>query len=175
MGGGVAYPPLPRCNRATPAGGRLSAWLGGIARATSPQVAARRRLAAGARLGADWGRVPLLTARWLYTGVRQGTREMQRVGLTMWSPRAGRPGILAAKLDMPMKQCRYPLASFFHGHLLRRPVSDNMPIGTKTHPAILMKAANPTRRGEALTCVTRGSPMGRNASKVNQKDLGRAR
>ena len=35
----------------------------------------------GARFGADSERVPVVTARWLYAGVRQGTREMVRVGL----------------------------------------------------------------------------------------------
>ena len=38
-------------------------------------------LVAGARLVADSERQPVVTARWLYAGVKQGTREMARVGL----------------------------------------------------------------------------------------------
>ena len=70
-GEGYLYTSRIGCNHATPAGGRLSAWLGGIAHATWPQVAARRRLVAGAGLGADWQRQyePVLTAHWLYAGL----------------------------------------------------------------------------------------------------------
>lgn len=38
-------------------------------------------LVAGARFGADSELVPVVTARWLYAGVRQEAREMVRVGL----------------------------------------------------------------------------------------------
>jgi hypothetical protein len=38
---------------------------------------------AGTGFGADPERVPVLTARWLYPGIRQGAREMQRVGVTV--------------------------------------------------------------------------------------------
>ncbi len=36
---------------------------------------------AGAGLGADSERVPLVIVRWAYEGVRQGERQMRRVGL----------------------------------------------------------------------------------------------
>jgi hypothetical protein len=38
-------------------------------------------LVAGARFAPDSDSVPVLTARWLYAGVKQATREMVRVGL----------------------------------------------------------------------------------------------
>jgi len=38
------------------------------------------RLVAGARFAPDSDSVPVVTARWLYAGVKQGTREMVRVG-----------------------------------------------------------------------------------------------
>ena len=34
----------------------------------------------GARFAPDSDSVPIVTARWLYAGVKQGTREMVRVG-----------------------------------------------------------------------------------------------
>jgi hypothetical protein len=36
-------------------------------------------LVAGALFGADSYRIPTLTARWLYTGPGEGTRDMRRV------------------------------------------------------------------------------------------------
>ena len=38
-------------------------------------------LVAGARFAPDSESVSVVTARWLYAGVKQGTREMVRVGL----------------------------------------------------------------------------------------------
>ncbi len=38
-------------------------------------------LVAGARFVSDSDNLPVVTARWLYVGVKQGTREMVRVGL----------------------------------------------------------------------------------------------
>jgi len=52
-----------------------------VASMTMPGVARRRRLAARAGLGADSEKETVLTAHWLYVGVRQGTREMKRVEL----------------------------------------------------------------------------------------------
>ena len=38
-------------------------------------------LVAGAGFGTDSDNAPVVTARWLYAGVKQQTREMVRVGL----------------------------------------------------------------------------------------------
>ncbi len=43
--------------------------------------AAASLLVAGARFAADSDSVCFVTARWLYAGVKQETREMVRVGL----------------------------------------------------------------------------------------------
>ncbi len=50
-------------------------------------VCAASDLVAGARFEADSDRAPLVTAHWLYAGVKQGTREMVRVGLAEGSGR----------------------------------------------------------------------------------------
>lgn len=48
---------------------------------TRPQpMAAASDLVAGARFAPDSDSVPVVAARWLYAGVKQGTREMVRVG-----------------------------------------------------------------------------------------------
>jgi hypothetical protein len=39
-------------------------------------------LVAGARFAPDSDSLPVVTARWLYAGVKQATREMVRVGVT---------------------------------------------------------------------------------------------
>ena len=44
-------------------------------------VRALSKLVAGARFAPDADGVPVVTARWLYTGVKQETRQMARVGL----------------------------------------------------------------------------------------------
>lgn len=50
-------------------------------------MAAASDLVAGARFAPDSDSVPIVTARWLYAGVKQGTREMVRVGLAEGSGR----------------------------------------------------------------------------------------
>jgi hypothetical protein len=47
----------------------------------SKETGVRIELVAGAGFGTDSDNVPVVTARWLYAGVKQQTREMVRVGL----------------------------------------------------------------------------------------------
>jgi len=47
----------------------------------SEKTGVRIGLVAGAGFGADWDKAPVLTAHWQYSGVRHGTRQMQRVGI----------------------------------------------------------------------------------------------
>ena len=57
-------PPLP-ASKQTPASGETGVCIG---------------LVAGARFEPDSDIVPVVTARWLYAGIKQETREMVRVG-----------------------------------------------------------------------------------------------
>ncbi len=52
-----------------------------------PNTGSSFELVAGARFAPDSDSVPIVTARWLYAGVKQGTREMVRVGLAEGSGR----------------------------------------------------------------------------------------
>ena len=42
------------------------------------------RLVAGAGFEVDSYKAPVLTVRWLYAGARQGSKDMQRVGLAQY-------------------------------------------------------------------------------------------
>ncbi len=67
-------PPLPTCGHVPP--------LTAMQTPVSGETGVRIGLVAGARFAPDSDMVPVATARWLYAGVKQGTREMVRVGMT---------------------------------------------------------------------------------------------
>ncbi len=46
-----------------------------------PSTGSPFELVAGARFAPDSEKLPVVTARWLYAGAKQATREMVRVGL----------------------------------------------------------------------------------------------
>ena len=66
---------------AQPAGHTLPLTALGIhMRSPGPWTRALHELVAGARFAPDSDRAPDVTVRWLYAGVKQGAREMVRVG-----------------------------------------------------------------------------------------------